>query len=298
MTAHTELVALEPPPVQELTAPPPRSAHRVRIEPAQRWPRPNVGELWASRELLLFLVWRDVKVRYAQTVLGAGWAILQPVMATLVFTVVFGRFARIPSNGAPYPVFALAALVPWTYFATALTGASNSLVGNRNLLTKVYFPRLAIPLASVLAGLVDVAIALVVLLAALAWYGITPSPWALVVVPILLTLAATTAAGVGSLLAALNVQYRDVRQLTPFLVQIWMYASPVVYPLTLVPAEYRLLYALNPMVGVIAGTRAVLLDRTAMPWPEVLVGLVVSVVLLACGMFFFRHTERVFADVA
>ncbi|HWK88592.1 MAG TPA: ABC transporter permease, partial [Longimicrobium sp.] len=219
---------------------PPRPAERASapmlvIEPAGRWPRIDLRELWAYRGLFFFLVWRDVKVRYAQTVLGAGWAILQPVLTMLVFTVIFGRFANIPSDGVPYAVFSLAALVPWTYFSTALSGASNSLVSSTNLITKVYFPRLVIPFAPVLAGLVDFAVALVVLGAVMLYYGIVPGALALVVVPLLLLGMMLTAAGVGCWLAALNIQYRDVKHVTPFLVQVWMYASPIVYPMSLVP---------------------------------------------------------------
>jgi lipopolysaccharide transport system permease protein len=237
-------------------------------------------------------------VRYAQTVLGAGWAVLQPLIAMVVFTVIFGRLAKIPSDGVPYAVFSLAALVPWTYFSTALAGSSNSLVLNTALVTRTYFPRLLIPLAPVVAGLVDFSVAFAVLLVVLVASGIVPSLWTLAVVPLLLLAVMMTAAGIGCWLAALNVQYRDVRQVTPFLVQVWMYATPIVYPLSLVPEAFRPLYALNPMAGVVTGFRAVLLGTGPVPWDVVLIGLGASAALLAAGTLYFRHTERVFADVA
>jgi len=273
------------------------AARVIRIAPAGRWPTVDVLELWGARDLVGFLVWRDIKVRYAQTVLGAGWAVLQPLMGMVVFTVVFGRFARIPSDGVPYAAFSLTALVPWTYFSGALGGAANSLVANRNLLTKIYFPRLAIPMAPMFAGLVDFAIAFTVLLLVLAGYGIMPSPWALIVVPLSMCIAMMTALGVGSWLAALNVQYRDVKQITPFLVQIWMYASPIVYPLSLVPERYRTIYALNPMVGVVEGFRAVMLRTNSIPWAPIATSLAIAAVLFLSGAFYFRRVERVFADV-
>jgi lipopolysaccharide transport system permease protein len=216
----------------------------------------------------------------------------------VVFTVIFGRFAGIPSDGVPYAVFSLAALVPWTYFAGALSGSSNSLVSNTSLVTKVYFPRLAIPLSPVVAGLVDFSIAFMVLLLVLTGYGIVPSPAAVPLVPVLVLITMMTAAGMGCWLAALNLQYRDVKQITPFLVQIWMYASPIVYPLSLVPHDLRMVYALNPMVGVVAGFRAVLLGQATLPWLELLIALLTSSSLLVTGTLFFRKTERVFADVA
>ena len=298
MTAGTQLVAPTLDAAPRDVAAPSRLTLPIRIAPAPRWPRVDLAELWAARELLLFLVWRDVKVRYAQTALGAGWAVLQPLTGMVVFTVVFGRFARIPSDGAPYAAFSLAALVPWTYFAAAVSGAANSLITNRNLLTKIYFPRLILTLSPVVAGLVDFAVAFVALLLVLWGYGIAPSPWALVVVPLSLLIVAMTVVGVGSGLAALNVHYRDVRQITPFLLQVWMYGSPIVYPLSLVPQEFRLLYAINPMVGVVAGFRTVLLGRGAPPWTELSIALVTSAALLLVGARLFRGAERSFADVA
>lgn len=270
---------------------------RVLIAPERRWPRIDLRELWAYRSLMLFLVWRDIKVRYAQTVLGASWAILQPVLATVVFTVVFGRFARMPSDGVPYSVFALSGLVPWTYFSTALNGAGNSLVSNTNLVTKVYFPRLVTPVAPILAAFVDFLIAFVVLLVVMFAMHVVPSPHALLLIPLVLASAAGTALGVGCWLAALNIQYRDVKHATPFLLQLWMYSSPVVYPLSLLPHRLQAIAALNPMVGVISGFRAALLG-TPMPWEIVAVSGGVAITLLVSGALFFRSRERIFADVA
>ncbi len=274
-----------------------REEPTVIIEPSGPWPRIDLRELWAYRDLFLFLVWRDIKVRYAQTVLGAGWAILQPVLAMVVFTVIFGNFAKIPSDGVPYPVFSLAALVPWIYFSTALTTASNSLIANPNLITKVYLPRLVIPIAPVLAGLVDFAIALVILFAMMLAFGIVPSS-GVAVLPMLVLIMMMAAAGIGCLLAALNVQYRDVKHIVPFLVQVLMFASPIVYPMSLVPEAYRVAYALNPMAGVIEGFRSVLLGTNSISWSLLSVSAVSSVVFLTIGALYFRRMERVFADVA
>jgi lipopolysaccharide transport system permease protein len=268
------------------------------IEPVGAFLRLDVRELWAYRGLFFFLVWRDVKIRYAQTVLGAGWAVVQPVLTMLIFTVIFGRLASIPSDGVPYSVFSLAALVPWTYFSTALSGASGSLVSNTNLLTKVYFPRLVIPFAPVLAGLVDLVISFVILLALMLFHGITPSALAIIVVPLLVFTMILTAAGVGCWLAALNIQYRDVKYVTPFMVQIWMYGSPVVYPLSLVPEKYRWLYALNPLVGVIEGFRSVLLGTASVSIQMIGLSILVAILLFVTGALYFRRTERIFADVA
>jgi lipopolysaccharide transport system permease protein len=268
------------------------------IEPSGRFPRIGLRELWAYRGLFWFLVWRDVKVRYAQTVLGAAWAVVQPVLTMAIFAVIFGAFARIPSDGVPYPLFALAALVPWTYFSTALTGASGSLTASTGLITKVYFPRLVIPFAAVLAGLLDLAIGLAVLAAAMLSYGVAPSPALLVVLPVALAALVLTVAGAGCALAALNIQYRDVKFVVPFLVQVWMYASPVIYPASMVPAPYRGLYAMNPLVGVIEALRAALLGTGPVSWPMLGQSLAVGAALCAAGTLYFRRTERTFADVA
>jgi lipopolysaccharide transport system permease protein len=291
------------PPVPDALAPEPdrereRGAPPLVIEPVGALLHLELRELWAYRGLFFFLVWRDVKIRYAQTVLGAGWAILQPLLTMAIFTVIFGRFAKIPSDGVPYSVFSLAALVPWTYFSTALNGASGSLVSNTNLLTKVYFPRLVIPFAPVLAGLVDLGVSFVILMAVMLYYGIVPSVLAAAIVPVLVLSMILTAAGVGCWLAALNIQYRDVKYVTPFLVQVWMYASPVVYPMSLVPGEYQWLYGLNPLVGVIEGFRAVLLGTGPIPTQPIFSSLLVALVLFVSGALYFRRTERVFADVA
>ena len=268
------------------------------IEPSRRFPRLDLRELWAYRGLFWFLVWRDVKVRYAQTVMGAAWAVLQPVLTMAIFAVVFGAFARIPSDGVPYPLFALSALVPWTYFSTSLGGASASLTSSTGLITKVYFPRLAIPLASVLAGLLDLAVGFGALALAMLVYGVTPTPSLFVALPVVLASLLLTLAGAGCWLAALNIQYRDVRFVVPFLVQVWMYASPVIYPTSVVPARYRFVYALNPMVGVIEGFRSALLGTGPVPWGLVGESVAVGAALFAAGTLYFRRAERVFADVA
>lgn len=275
-----------------------RNSRSVLIEPARGWPSIDIGELRAYRGLLLHLVWRDVKSRYSQTVLGAGWAVLQPVLSMIVFSIIFGRFARVPSDGVPYPVFSLTALVPWAYFSSALTGSSNSLVVSRSLLTKVYFTRLLIPASPVLAALVDFGIAFGVLLLVMAGYGMYPTPHVLWILPLVLAIVSMTAMGAGSWLAALNVQYRDVRHVSPFLVQIWMYASPIVYSIALVPESYRTAYALNPLAGAITGFRAALLGTPAPTWTQLGLSTVGAVAILVAGTLYFRRTERVFADVA
>jgi lipopolysaccharide transport system permease protein len=270
----------------------------IVIEPAPKWPGINVRELWANRELLLFLVWRDIKVQYAQTVLGAAWAVVQPLLTMLIFTLVFGRLAKIPSDGVPYSVFTLAALIPWMYFSNAFSAASASLVNSTNLITKVYFPRLIIPIVSILSGLVNFAVSCVVLAIMMIWYHLTPSWTAIPMIPALLLLMILTATGVGCWLAAVYIQYRDVRQIVPFIVQIWMYISPVVYPLSLVPARYRTLYSLNPMAGVIQTFRAVLLSTGDIPWGTLGVSTIVGLALFLSGTMYFRRTEHLFADVA
>lgn len=265
------------------------------LEPSTGWAALRLRELWDYRELLFFLIWRDVKVRYKQTALGVAWAVLQPLLAMFVFSLFFGRLARIASDGLPYPVFNLAGLVPWTFFAFGLNEAAASVVGSRHLITKVYFPRLAIPLATVLAGLVDFAIAFALLLIMMAWYGIVPGIEVLAVVP-LVGLAFVTALGVGLWLAALNVQYRDVRYVLPFLTQMWLFATPIVYPTSLVPPKWRLLYGLNPMVGVVDGFRWALLGGPA-PGPTIAMSALAGIVLALGGALYFRRTERAFADI-
>jgi lipopolysaccharide transport system permease protein len=266
------------------------------IRPAEGLLRLNLGEVWRYRELLYFLVWRDIKVRYKQTALGAAWAILQPVMTMVVFSIFFGRLAKVPSDGIPYPVFAFAALLPWQLFAFALTESSNSLVANQNLITKVYFPRLVVPIASVLAGLVDFAIAFAVLLGLMAFYGITPTR-AVVVLPLFVLLAVATALAVGLWLSALNVKFRDVRYTIPFLTQLWMFATPVAYPSSLVPEPWRAWFGLNPMAGVVEGFRWALLGRSGGPGVLMWVSIVAVVALLLGGLVYFRRMETTFADI-
>ncbi len=267
----------------------------VYLRPAGRWTRLNLKDLWEYRDLLYFLVWRDIKVRYKQTVLGAAWAILQPVLTMVAFSVFFGRLAKVPSDGVPYPVFAYAALLPWQLFAYAMTEAGNSLVGSQNLITKVYFPRLVIPIAAVLGGLVDFAISFVVLLLLMAGYGIRPT-LAVVTIPLFILLVIATALGIGLWLSALNVKYRDVRYTIPFLTQFWLFLTPVAYPSSLVPPKWRLLYGLNPMAGVVEGFRWALLGRKEAPGPMLAVSVIIVAAILAGGLYYFRRTEAGFAD--
>jgi lipopolysaccharide transport system permease protein len=273
-----------------------RGAHSVlRIEPSRGWVSLQLGELWQYRELLYFLIWRDIKVRYKQTALGAAWAIIQPVFTMVVFSLFFGRLAKVPSDGIPYPIFTYAALVPWTFFANGLGQSSNSLVDSARLITKVYFPRLAIPIATVLSGLVDFALAFTVLLGMMLYYGVLPTA-ALCWLPLFLPLALVTALGVGLWLAALNVQYRDVRYMIPFLTQLWMFATPIAYPSTLLPQPWRTLYGLNPMAGVVEGFRWALLGSKTAPGPMITVSSLAALALLIAGAFYFRRMEKTFAD--
>jgi len=271
-------------------------ARTIVIQPSRGWVPLRLRELWAYRELLYFFVWRDIKVRYKQTALGAAWAVIQPFFTMVVFSIFFGRLAKLPSDGVPYPVFTYCALVPWTYFATSLTMSSNSLVDHARLITKVYFPRLLVPAASVLAGLVDLAIAAAVLVGMILYYGIVPGP-AVVALPAFVLLAAATALGVGLWLSALNVQYRDVRYTVPFLVQFWLFLTPVAYSSSLVPPRWRPLYGLNPMTGVVEGFRWALLG-TEPPKAMLLVSVGSVVLLVIGGLFYFRRMERRFADLA
>jgi lipopolysaccharide transport system permease protein len=269
----------------------------VRIAPSSPWRPIALRELWEYRELLYFLAWRDFNVRYKQTVLGIAWALIQPLLAMVVFTVFFGKLAKMPSGGIPYPIFSYAALVPWTFFANALTQASNSTLRDGSLISKVYFPRLVVPLASVLAGAVDFALAFAVLLAMMAFYGFAPTAH-IVWVPLFALLALGAALGVGLWTSASSVQYRDVRYVVPFLVQMWFFATPVVYPTSLLPGRWRVVFGLNPMAGVVEGFRWALLGGTQpRPGPMVLVSALVVVALLVSGAFFFRRMERTFADV-
>ena len=268
----------------------------TRIRPSRGWVALGLRELWDYRELLWFLVWRDVKVRYKQTVLGAGWAILQPVATMVVFSLFFGRLAGVPSDGLPYPIFSFAALVPWTFFSQGLAQSANSLVGSQNLITKVYFPRLAIPIATVLAGLVDFALAFLVLLVMMLAYGIVPGPEVMALPPLLL-LALITALGAGLWLSALNVQFRDVRYVVPFLTQLWLFLTPIAYPSSLLGEPWRTVYGLNPMAGVVEGFRWALLGTGEPPGAMLAASIVAALALLASGAFHFRRMEKTFADV-
>jgi lipopolysaccharide transport system permease protein len=268
----------------------------VHIAPSSGWAALKLRELWDYRELVYFLCWRDLKARYKQTALGVAWAILQPFCTMLVFSLFFGRLARIPSDGIPYPLFAFAALVPWSFFANALTQGSMTLVSGSNLITKVYFPRLAMPIAATLSGVVDFALAFIVLLGMMLYYGVAP-PATIGLVPIFVVMTLITALGPALWLSALYVQYHDIRHVIPFLVQIWMFATPVVYPSSLLPEPWRTVYALNPMVGVVEGMRWALLGTTTAPGAMVMVSWGVAVGVLVTGAFYFRRVERTFADV-
>jgi lipopolysaccharide transport system permease protein len=268
----------------------------TRIRPSQGWRAINLAEVWKYRELLGFLTLRDIKLRYKQTFLGIAWAVIQPLLTMIVFTIFFGKLGGIPSDGQPYPLFVLAALLPWQLFAYALTQSSNSLVAEQRLITKVYFPRLLIPAASVLSGLVDFLVALVLVLIGMAVFGVAPT-WAIVTLPLLAFFTLLTALAIGLWLSALNVQYRDVRYTIPFLTQFWMFLSPVAYPAKIVPEAYRVWYGLNPMAGVIEGTRWALLGTDAPDWCLMAVSAAVVGLLLVGGLFYFKRLEKTFADV-
>lgn len=265
------------------------------IEPTSGWVPVDLRELWHYRDLLYVLTWREISVRYKQTLLGFAWAIIQPVMTMIVFTIFLGKFARIPSDGIPYPVFSFLGLLPWTFFSGALTRSGTSLVANANLLSKVYFPRVLIPLSATLSALADFLIAFVVLFVLMAWYGIAPSWTSIYLIP-LTVLTAIAATGVGMWLSALNVQYRDVQHAIPFLVQLWMYATPVVYPSSIVPEKWRPLFALNPLAGIIEGYRSATLGRP-MDWRLLSISALATLVLTAIGFWRFRRMERTFADI-
>lgn len=268
----------------------------VRIRPSTGWASLELTELWEYRELLYFLIWRDIKVRYRQTVLGAAWAIIQPFFTMVIFSIFFGMLAQMPSEGVPYPIFAYSALVPWVYFANAVTQSSNSLVFNQGVITKVYFPRVIVPMAAVMAGLVDFTVAFIVLIAMMLFYGIVPTA-AICVVPFLILLVSATALGVGLWLSALHVQYRDVRYVTPFLVQAWLFATPIAYPSSLVPGSWHILYGLNPMVGVVEGFRWALLGRGQAPGLILVVSGLTIAGLFISGLYYFRRMEDSFADI-
>jgi lipopolysaccharide transport system permease protein len=280
------------PPQNPAPTPPPT---RV-IRPSTGWRALDLGAVWRHRDLVFFLAWRDIRLRYRQTLLGVAWAVIQPLTTMVVFSIFFGRLAKMPSDGLPYPLFSLCALLPWQLFSYSLSESSNSLVNNKHIITKVYFPRLIVPLASVLAGVMDFAVAFVLLLGMMAYYGTWPGVEALVL-PLLLLLALTTALGVGLWLATLNVRYRDVRYTLPFLTQVWLFATPIAYPSSLVAEAYRPLLGLNPMAGVVEGFRWALLGSGEPPNALLLVSCAVAVFLLVSGLYFFRRFERTFADV-
>lgn len=267
------------------------------IQASRGWVPLRLSDLWEYREVLYYLVWRDLKVRYRQTLLGVAWAFIQPLFGMVLFTIIFGKLVKVPSDGLPYAVFALAALVPWNFFSTALTQSSNSLVVNSALLRKVYFPRLLLPLGRVLGCLPDLGLAFGLLLVMAWWYGLRPSPASLAWVPALVGLALLTALAAGIWLSALNVRFRDVQHLVPFLAQLWMFATPIVYPSSLLPPRWRTLYALNPMVGVVDGFRWALLGSGTPPSATMAASALGAVIILATGAFFFRRVEKSFADI-
>lgn len=287
----------------------PETLHERRIEPA---PAPHLviepdrglsaldpQDLWRYRELFYFLTWRDVKIRYKQTALGAGWAILQPLFSMLIFTVIFGRMANMPSDGIPYPIFAFAGLLPWTFFSNTIGTAGNSLVANANLITKVYFPRIIIPAAAVLAGLVDFAVAFLVMVLLLVGYRVPPTA-GLLLLPVLVLLTSLLAMGVGTLLSSLNVQYRDIRYVIPFLVTFWMFATPIIYPLSMMTGLYRRLLLLNPMTGIIEAYRVALLgglNGARFDWTSLGISVLMTGIVFLVALRHFRQTEKAFADI-
>ena len=276
----------------------------IRLQPSRGWTALNLHEVWRYRELVYFLIWRDIKVRYKQTALGAAWAIIQPFFTMVVFTIFFGKLAGVPSDGVPYPIFSYTGLLPWGLFAKALSDAGRSMVANRSMITKVYFPRLVIPIASVLSGLVDFAIGSVVLIGMIIYYNHIPIPSAqitptaaIITLPFFILLALITALGVGLWLSALNVKYRDINYVIPFLTQFWLFITPIAYPSSIVPEQWRWLYALNPMTGVVEGFRWALLGVETAPGLMLAVSSTVSILTLISGMFYFRRMERTFADI-
>jgi len=268
----------------------------VVIVPQRGWISLNLGEIWAFRDLLFFMTWRDISVRYKQTVLGVAWAIIQPLISTFVFSVFFGALAKIGSDGVPYPIFNYVAQLPWGYFSTALGSAANSLVGSSTIITKTYFPRMIIPLSAVITPLFDFMIAFLILILLMPIYHITPT-WNILWLPLLMLLAVITALGVGLWLSAMNVEYRDIRYAIGFLLQVWMFASPVAYSTTLLPPQWRVIYGLNPMAGVISGFRWAILGTQTGPDAMMAVSVIVSILILVSGAFYFRRMEKNFADM-
>ena len=274
----------------------PESVQRILIQPSKGLFNFDLRELWQYNELLYFLVWKEVKVRYKQTIIGGAWAIIQPLLTMVIFTIIFGRLAKIPSDGMPYPVFTYTALLPWMLFAQALTRSGGSLVSNANLITKVYFPRLLVPLSAALAPIVDFIVSFLILLGMLAWYGIPPT-LGILALPFFLALTLVTAMSVNLWLAPINVKYRDVAHTLPFLSQIWMYASPVVYPLSMIPEKWQFLYSINPMVGVIEGFRWALLGKQSPNFMAMAISVIVVMALFLGGILYFKKMEQTFADV-
>ncbi len=268
----------------------------VIIEPRKSLLHLDLKAIWEYRELLFFLVWRDLKVRYRQTIIGIGWVVLQPLLTMALFTAVFGNFAKIPSDGVPYPIFTYSALLPWNLFASSLTRGTESVVGNAQLISKIYLPRLLLPISGILSPTVDFAISFVILAVMMIWFRTLPT-WGVLALPFFLILALLTALAVGLWLSALNVRYRDVGHTIPFLVQLWMFASPVAYPVSLVPERWRVLYSLNPMAGVIEGFRWALLGKESPDFEVIVISSMMVTTLLISGVVFFKHTERTFADV-
>ena len=268
----------------------------IQLKPLKGWVSLNLREIAEYHELLYFFIWRDIKIRYKQTVLGASWAIIQPLFTMVVFSLFFGRLAKVPSDGIPYPLFSFAALVPWTFFANGLSLGSNSVVNGANLVTKVYFPRLVMPLATVLSGVVDFALAFIVLIGMMFYYGVAPTV-NIIWLPLLFLLALVTALGVSLWLAAMNVQYRDVRFIIPFLTQVWLFATPIAYPSSLLSGTWRTLYGINPMVGVVEGFRWALLGANTSPGPIIVISSVTALLILISGAFYFRRMEKNFADI-
>lgn len=283
----------------------PALAHEVELEtpelvirPSRGWVSLQLRELWQYRELMLFLIWRDIAVRYKQTIIGVAWAVIQPLMTMIVFSLFFGGLAKIPSDGVPYPIFSFAALVPWGFFAAGLAASSNSLVGHAALIKKIYFPRLIIPVTSVASGVVDFLIAFIILIVMMLGFGILPTS-NVIWLPALIALAGITALGVGLWLSALNVQFRDIRYIIPFLTQFWMWITPIAYPSSLIENKtLRILYGLNPMTGVVEGFRWALLGTDSAPGPVIVVSALAALFVLVSGAFYFRRLEKTFADVA
>jgi lipopolysaccharide transport system permease protein len=278
------------------SAAPDRNPPVYLIEPPRGWSALQFRELWTSRDLIYFMAWRDVKVRYTQAVMGVAWAVIQPVLLMVVFSIFLGRLAKVPSAGVPYPLFVFAGLVPYTFFANSVSSATESLVTNSKLVSKVYFPRVVIPLAALVSWLPDFGIALSLLTGLMLLYGLIPG-WSILALPLFAGIALLTATSIAVWLSALNVAYRDVRYATPFVLQLWLFASPIVYPVSLVPEQYRLIYGLNPLAGVVEGIRWSLLGGRSPDWALVAVSAGIAVVLLAAGMCYFRRVETFFADL-